>query len=117
MNLRIENAAEFLFLLDQKLKSIPNKMSANDLVCQIPQTIMQCVDRFAPGKESFISQNQNDWMNKIQNDWMNNKIKHAINESDKLIPRSIYNSPKLTKIQQQTTMALPHLECLNNFFV
>ena len=112
MNLRIENAAEFLFLLDQKLKSIPTKTSANDLVCQ---TIMQCVDRFAPGQEYFTSQNQNDWMNKNQNDWMNNKIKHAINESDKLIPRSIYNSLKLTKIQQQSTMALPHFECLNNF--
>ena len=55
MNLRNENAAEFFFLLDQKLKSIPNKMSAKDLVCQIIQTIMQCVKRFNPGNENFNS--------------------------------------------------------------
>ena len=68
MNLRNENAAEFLFLPDQKLKSIPDKMSENDLVCQIIQTIMQFVDRFTPGKEYFTtSQNQNDWMNNKSN--------------------------------------------------
>ena len=39
---------QFLFLLDQKLKSYPDIKYAIDLFCQVTQTFMQGVDRFAP---------------------------------------------------------------------
>ena len=68
------NALNFLFLLDQTLKKLePSKQK--DLE-KIAETIILCVDKFAPVKESTVK--------KLSNDWINNKLKNEITKSTKL---------------------------------
>ena len=62
VNLKNEILLKLLVLIDRKLQSIHDIMSANGLVCQITRTMMQCANSFAPEKFSG-SQNQNHWMN------------------------------------------------------
>ena len=63
-----ENTLSFLFLLDETLKKLePSKQK--DLE-KIAETIMLCVDKFAPVKESTVK--------KLSNDWISNKLKNEI---------------------------------------
>ena len=75
-NLTGHNALNFLFLLEQKLKQIDEKTSAENHVEYIVKSVSECVETFAPlrvssGKEPSIQ-------------WINNKIKNAITKRIKL---------------------------------
>ena len=75
-NVKGHNALNFLFLLDQKLKQIDGKTSAEYHVQSIVNSVSESVDKFAPlrvcsGKEP-------------SNQWITNKIKKAITKRNKL---------------------------------
>ena len=52
-NLKGHNALKFLFLLDQKLKQIDEKTSAEYHVKSIVESVSECEDNFAPLRVSF----------------------------------------------------------------
>ena len=60
--LETDNVTKFLILLDQKLNTIPNVISANDLVCQTNQSFIQTANEFAHEKRKFFRSNSK-WMN------------------------------------------------------
>ena len=68
------NALNFLFLLDQSLKKF--EPSTQKVLEKIAETIMLCVDKFAPVKKSTVK--------KLSNDWINNKLKNEITKINKL---------------------------------
>ena len=68
------NALKFLFLLDQTLKKL--EQSKQKDIEKIAETIMLCVDKFAPVKESTVK--------KLSNDWIKNKLKNGITKRNKL---------------------------------
>ena len=63
------NALKFLFLSDQTLKMNLQPPKQNDLE-KIAETILLCVEKFAPMTESTEK--------KVSNDWINNKLKNEI---------------------------------------
>ena len=75
-NLKGHNALKFLFLIDQKLKQIDKKTSAEYHVESIVKSVSECVDKFAPLRVSSGKE--------PSNQWTNNKIKNAITERYKL---------------------------------
>ena len=83
-NLKGDRSLNFLFLLDQKLKSIPQTLPVGEFVSQMIETITYCVDKFAPEKN--VPSNKND------NQWITNKIKNAIKKRDRLYQIWLDNS-------------------------
>ena len=77
-NLKGHNTLNFLFLLDQKLKQIDEKTSADYHVESIVKSVSECVDKFAPLRVSSGEE--------PSNQWINNKIKNAITKRNKLFP-------------------------------
>ena len=75
-NLKGHNALNFLFLLDQKLKQIDEKTSAEYHVESIVNSVIECVDKFAPLRVCSAKE--------TPNQWITNKIKNAITKRDKL---------------------------------
>ena len=68
--LKGENALNFLFLLDQKLKKLNETSDVNAQMKEISESIIACVDHFAP-KKPRTGRNKSD-------DWITNKIENAI---------------------------------------
>ena len=63
-NIKNENALNFLFLLNHKLKKIPEYAPAEEQVEPIIKSVRECIDKHAPVKP--ISESTNDWItNKI----------------------------------------------------
>ena len=72
-----EKAPKFLFLLLDKLRRIPDEIDINHKVEVLAETIMECVEKFAPEKNIAL--------NKRPPEWITNQIKRAITKRDKLI--------------------------------
>ena len=75
-NLKKHNAMNSLFLLDQKLKQIDEKTSAEYHVQSIVNSVSEFVDKFAPLRVCSSKE--------PSNQWIANKIKKAITNRDKL---------------------------------
>ena len=83
----------FLFLLDQKLRKLDPE--CDNFVENNSQTILECVDKFAPLTAVKIRQQHN------SHDWITHEIRNAITKRDKLfhqwvqspneIDRDLYN--------------------------
>ena len=71
-NLKGEKALNFLFLLDQKLKKLPQHMNANDYMDALAKTIMETVDKFALEKRAENNKKH------FKETWITNEIKNAI---------------------------------------
>ena len=71
-NLKGKKALNFFFLLDQKLKKLPEHMNTNDYMNALAKTIMKTVDKFVPEKRFEISKNDD------METWINNEIENAI---------------------------------------
>ena len=69
-----DKALNFLFLLDQKLKKL-DQLDKLDIE-KITETIMFCVDKFAPEKETTKTEKCDEWIT--------NKIKKEITKRNKL---------------------------------
>ena len=60
-------ALKFLFLLDQKFKRISLDSPVDDLIAQMSEAIMECVDKFA-SKQPIVHNSDNQWItNSIKN--------------------------------------------------
>ena len=59
-----DGALKFLFLLDQKFKRISLDSLADDFIAQMSESIMECVDKFAP-KQSILRNNDNQWITNL----------------------------------------------------
>ena len=82
-NIKNENALNFLFLLNHKLKKIPKYASAEEQVESIIKSVRECIDKHAPEKVKPISESTNDWIT--------NKIKNAITKRNTLFGKWINN--------------------------
>ena len=71
-----ENALKFFFLLNHKLKKIPEYSPAEEEVESIIKSLTECIDKHAPGKLKPIRESTNDWIT--------NKIKNAITRRNTL---------------------------------
>ena len=85
--LKGESALNFLFLQDQKLKKMNETSDVNAQMKEISESIMACVDHFAPEKPR-TGQNKTDG-------WITNKIKYAIRKRDDLFQLWIRNPIEL----------------------
>ena len=73
----------FLFLLNHKLKKIPEFAPAEEQVESIIKSVRECIDKHAPEEMKPIS--------KSTNDWITNKIKNAITRKNTLFEKWINN--------------------------
>ena len=85
-SLKGHNALNFLFLLDQKLKQINEKTSAEFHMESIVNSVSECVDKFAPLRVSSVKE--------PSNQWINNKIKNAVTKRNKLFQTWVENPTK-----------------------
>ena len=66
-NIKNENALNFLFLLNHKLKKIPEYAPAEEQVESIIKSVRESIDKHAPEKVKRISERTNDWItNKLK---------------------------------------------------
>ena len=56
-----DGALKFLFLLDQKLKRISLDFPVDDLIVQMSEAIMECIDKFA-AKQPILHNSNNQWI-------------------------------------------------------
>ena len=77
-----DGALKFLFLLDQKLKRISLDSPVDNLIAQMSEATMECVDKFAP--EQPI-------LNNSDNQWITNSIRNALLKRDQLYQKWIDN--------------------------
>ena len=77
-----DGALKFLFLLDQKLKRISLDSPVDDLIVQMSEAIMECIDKFAP-KQPILHNSDNQWIT--------NSIKNALLKRDQLYQKWIDN--------------------------
>ena len=78
-----ENALNLYFLLNHKLKKIPEYAPAEEQVESIFKSVRECIDKHAPEKVKPISESTNDWIP--------NKIKNAITRRNTLFEKWLYN--------------------------
>ena len=86
-NIKGPKALNFLFLLDQKLRSIDETVEVNEHALRITQAIQSCVDRFAPEKVRKFKQGT----------WITCKIKNQIRRRNKFFQRMICNPTEENK--------------------
>ena len=84
-NIKNENALNFLFLLNHKLKKIPEYAPAKEQVESIIKSVRECIDKHAPEKAKPISESTNDWIT--------NNNKDAITRTNILLEKWINNFP------------------------
>ena len=103
-NNKNENALNFSFLLNHKLKKIPEFAPAEEQVESINKSVRECIDKHAPEKMKPISE--------APNDWITNKIKNAITRRNTLYEKLIIVFPlKIKKsIKQLETRWVPWSE-------
>ena len=77
-----DGALKFLFFLDQKLKRLSLDSPVDDLIAQMSEAIMECVNKFAPKQP--ILHNSDD-------QWITNSIKNALLKQDQLYQKWIDN--------------------------
>ena len=77
-----DGALKFLFLLDQKLKRISLNSPVDDLIVQMSEAIMECIDKFAP-KQPILHNSDNQWIT--------NSIKNALLKRNQLFQKWIDN--------------------------
>ena len=82
-NITNENASNFLFLLNHKLKKIPDFAPAVEQVESIIKSVRECIDKHAPEKMKPLSESTNDWIFK--------KTKNAITRRNTLFVKWIIN--------------------------
>ena len=87
-NLKDEKALNFLFLLDQNLKKLPQHLNANDYMDAMAETIMETVDKFAPEKRAENNKKH------FKETWITNEIKNTIVKRNKLFEKWIQNPAK-----------------------
>ena len=67
-NIKNENALNFLFLLNYKLKKVPEYAPAEEQVESITKSVREGIEKHAPEKVKPISESTNDWItNKNRN--------------------------------------------------
>ena len=94
-NIKNENALNFLFLLNHKLKRIPEYAPAEEHVESIIKSVRECIDKHAPEKVNPISESTNDWIT--------NKIKNAITRRNTLFEKWKNNPSTENKEKYKTT--------------
>ena len=77
-----DGALKFLFLLDQKLERLSLDSLAYDFIAQMSESIMECVNKFAP-KQPILRNNDKQWIT--------NSIKNALCKRDELYQKYIDN--------------------------
>ena len=82
-NIKNENALNFLFLLNHKLRRIPEFAPTEEQVESIIKSVRECIDKHAPDKMKPISESTDDWIT--------NKIKNAITRRNTLFEKWINN--------------------------
>ena len=82
-NIKNENALNFLFLLNHKLKKIPEFAPAEEQVESIIKSVRECIDEHAPAKMKPISESTKNWIT--------SKIKNAITRRNTLFEKWIKN--------------------------
>ena len=82
-NTKNENALNFLFQLNHKLKKIPDFAPAEEQLESIIKSVRECIDKHAPEKMKPISESTNDWIT--------NKFKNAITRRNTLFQKWINN--------------------------
>ena len=82
-NIKNENALNFLFLLNHKLKKIHVFAPAEEQVESIFKSVRECIDKHAPEKMKPIKESTNEWIT--------NKIKNAITRRNTLFEKWINN--------------------------
>ena len=82
-NLKGDNALKFLFLLDQKLKTIQSTSCTEMRAQMMCEKIIECIDKFAPEKEVVIKNETNSWIT--------NEIKNAMVKRDCLFRKWVEN--------------------------
>ena len=80
-NLKGEKALNFLFLLDQKLKKLPQHKNANDYMDALTKTNLGTVDKFAPKKGAENNKKR------FKETWITNEIKNAIVKRNNLFEK------------------------------
>ena len=90
-NLKGDNALNFLFLLDQKLKTIQSTSCTEMRAQTMCEKIIECIDNFAPEKEVVIKNETNSWIT--------NEIKKAMVKRDCLFRKWVENPKSKNHIE------------------
>ena len=90
-NFKGEKALNFLFLLDQNLKKLPQHLNANDYMDALAKSIMETVDKFAPEKRAENNKKH------FKETWITNEIKIAIVKRINLFEKWIHNPAKTNR--------------------
>ena len=104
----------FLFILDQNLKKIPENLNANDYMSTMIKKIIKSLKKIAPEKEFETSNSPK------SASWITNEIKSAIVERDKMFQRliaepTIENQTRYKQIRNKVTNLIRNGKRDNNF--